>query len=389
MKTLNIAWRTLRVALFDRKNMLMMFLMPLAFSLIFGLLLSPNASGGSSRLPLAVYLADDDPITTMLMERLQASPRLIIRAMANESALQTEVQSSEVVAGLLLPAGFGEQVREGRTPTVKLLREIDTNLFVAAEQELQSLFTQFASASVTANQLKGVPGADPWLDIFSRTLLAWDEPALRVELCPIGNSEPRIQDGTHIGIGFTIMFVMMAISMAAGCVLEEREWGTWPRILAAPLEKGQLMAGYVLGYFGLGWFQLGILMLLQKLIFGTEFGSGWGLVALSSLLILCSVSLGMLMAVTVKTFQQQQTISAIVLNVTSMLGGLFFPIEMFSPALTKIAVLTPQFWARQGFVNLVLRGSNSWAALQKPLLILAAYSAVFFIIGWQRLRTSE
>ena len=95
------------------------------------------------------------------------------------------------------------------------------------------------------------------------------------------------------------------------------------------------------------------------------------------------------MAVTVKTFQQQQTISAIVLNVTSMLGGLFFPIEMFSPALTKIAVLTPQFWARQGFVNLVLRGSNSWAALQKPLLILAAYSAVFFIIGWQRLRTSE
>ncbi|HBK86075.1 MAG TPA: hypothetical protein DDZ53_08625 [Firmicutes bacterium] len=37
----------------------------------------------------------------------------------------------------------------------------------------------------------------------------------------------------------------------------------------------------------------------------------------------------------------------------------------------------------------MLRGSNSWAALQKPLLILAAYSAIFFIIGWQRLRTSK
>lgn len=389
MKTLNIAWRTLRVALLDKKNLLMMFLMPLAFSLVFGLLLSPSGNGGGSKLPLALYVADNHPVTTILVERLQANPNLIIREMATEAALQTEVQGSQVVAGLLVPAGFGEQVRAGRVPTVKLLREVDTNLFVVVEQELQSLFTQFASAGVTANQLQDVPAADRWYDIFTRALAAWDDPALGVESTPIGSKEPSIKDGTHIGIGFTIMFVMMAISMAAGCVLEEREWGTWSRILASPVEKGQLMAGYVLGYFGLGWFQLGILMLLQKLIFGTEFGGGWGMVALASSLILCAVSLGMLMAVIVKTFQQQQAVAAIVLNITSMLGGLFFPIEMFSPALMKIAVLTPQFWARQGFVDLVLRGSSSWSVLQRPLLILITYSAVFFLIGWQRLRTSN
>lgn len=389
MKTLNIAWRTLRVALFNKNNLLMMFLMPLAFSLVFGLLLSPSGDGNGSELPLALYVADDHPVTTILVEQLRANPRLVIRDMATEAALQTAVQGSEVVAGLLLPAGFGEQVQAGRVPTVTLLREVDTNLFVAAEQELQGLFTQFASATVTANRLQAAPAADPWLDIFTRALAAWDEPTVGVESTAIGNSEPSIQEGTHIGIGFTVMFVMMAISTAAGCVLEEREWGTWPRVLAAPIEKGQLVAGYVLGYFGLGWFQLGILMLLEKLIFGAEFGGGWGLVALSSLLILCAVSIGMLMAVTVKTFQQQQAIASIVLTITSMLGGLFFPVEMFSPALMKIAVLTPQFWARQGFVDLVLRGSSSWAVLQKPLLILAAYSAVFFLIGWQRLRTSE
>lgn len=389
MKMLNIAWRTLRVALLDKKNLLMMFLMPLAFSLVFGLLLSPSGNGGGDKLPLALYVADNHPITTILVDRLQANPNLVIRDMATEAALQTEVQGSQVVAGLLVPAGFGEQVRAGRVPIAKLLREVDTNLFVIVEQELQSLFTQFASAGVTANQLQDVPGADPWQDIFVRALAAWDDPVLGVESTPIGSKEPSIKGGTHIGIGFTIMFVMMAISMAAGCVLEEREWGTWSRILAAPVEKGQLMAGYVLGYFGLGWFQLGILMLLQKLIFGTEFGGGWGMVALASSLILCAVSLGMLMAVTVKTFQQQQAVAAIVLNITSMLGGLFFPIEMFSPALMKIAMLTPQFWARQGFVDLVLRGSSSWSVLQKPLLILTAYSVVFFLIGWQRLRTSE
>lgn len=70
MKTLNIAWRTLRVALLDKKNLLMMFLMPLAFSLVFGLLLSPSGNGGGSKLPLALYVADNDPITTILIEKL-------------------------------------------------------------------------------------------------------------------------------------------------------------------------------------------------------------------------------------------------------------------------------------------------------------------------------
>lgn len=388
MKILNVAWRTLRVALFDKKNLLMMFLMPLAFSLIFGLLLNPGAGGGNSNLPIALYVADEHPITTMIIDRLQANPRLVVKVVATEVALQAEVQGSQVVAGLVLPSGFGEEVRQGKAPTVTLLREVDTNLFIAVEQELRSMFTQLASASVTANRLQSATAGDQWLDVFARSLAAWDEPALGVESVSIGASEPTIHDGTHIGIGFTIMFVMMAISMAAGCVLEEREWGTWSRLVAAPIEKGQLMAGYVLGYFSLGWFQLGILMLLQKLIFKAEFGGGWGLAVLASALILCAVAVGMLLAVTVKTFQQQQAVAAIVLNVTSMLGGLFFPIEMFNPALTKIAMLTPQFWARQGFVDLVLRGS-SWSALQKPLFVLAAYSVVFFLIGWQRLRTSE
>lgn len=388
MKVLNVAWRTLRVALFDKKNLLIMFLMPLAFSLVFGLLLNPGG-GGSSNLPLAVLVTDEHPITTIVVERLQANPRLVTKVVTTEAALQAEIGASQVVAGLVLPSGFGELVKAGEAATATLLREVDTNLFIAVEQELRSMFTQLASASVTANQLQGTTAAgDQWLDVFQRSLAAWDDPALGIESIPIGSSEPAINDGTHIGIAFTIMFVMMAISMAAGCVLEEREWGTWSRLVAAPIEKGQLMAGYVLGYFGLGWFQLGILMFLQKLIFKAEFGGGWGLVVLASALILCAVSVGMLMAVTVKTFQQQQAVAAIVLNVTSMLGGLFFPVEMFTPALAKIAMLTPQFWARQGFVELVLRGS-SWAALQKPLFILAAYSVVFFLIGWQRLRTSE
>lgn len=45
----------------------------------------------------------------------------------------------------------------------------------------------------------------------------------------------------------------------------------------------------------------------------------------------------LLIAGIVRTFQQQQAVSALVVTSTSMLGGLFWPIEIVSPLMQSVA----------------------------------------------------
>lgn len=385
MKTLTIAWRTLRSLYADKKNLMVMLLMPVVFSLVFGLLLGGTQATDTTKYQVALLAAGVDGPSASLRQALAGHPHIILTEVTDEAAARQLVKSSQVAAAVLLPADFNDQVKALLAPTVKLVREADSNLFMALEQELQQVFAHLTSAAITADLIAG-EDETAWQAAFDRTMTAWQSPPLQVQVRDVVQQQAGIAASSAIGLGFVIMFVMMGQSMAAGSILEEKGVGTWQRIVAAPVSRGQVLLGYILGYFASGWLQFLILMLLEKLMFGASFGSGLPLVLLASLMIFCSVTAGMAIAGVVKTYQQQQAVSAIALNVTSMLGGLFFPIEMFNPAMVKLAMLTPQYWARRGFVELVLRGAD-WQALQLPLLVLGGFSLVFFMVGLRGVRS--
>lgn len=378
MQILTITWRTLRSLIADRKNLMIMLFMPLVFSLVFGLLLGGGKSADVAKAQVALFAPETSGPAAALRQALLTNPRILLTEAKDEAAARQLVESSQVVAAVLLPQDFNQQVKAEVSPTVKLVRQADTNLFIAVEQELNKAFTHLTSAAVTAN----LTAADSkeWQATLERVMASWQEPPIKATTRDVIEKQAGVAASSSIGLGFVIMFVMMGQSMAAGSILEEKGVGTWQRIMAAPVSRGQILLGYILGYFICGWLQFGVLMLVEKLMFGASFGSGLALVVLTSLLVFCAVATGMAIAGIVKTYQQQQAVSAIVLNVSSMLGGLFFPVEMFNPAMAKLAMITPQYWARKGYVELILRGGD-WHALQLPLLMLAGFGLVFFTIG--------
>lgn len=384
MQVLTIAWRTLRSLVADRKNLMIMLLMPLVFSLVFGLLLGGGKSADMAKVQVALFAPNASGPTAALRQTLADNPRILLTDVSDEAAARQLVESNQVVVAVLLPQDFNQQVQAGTAPTVKLVREADTNLFLAVEQELNQAFTHLVSAATTANLSAG-SDAKEWQATFSRVLAAWQSPPIKASTQDVVEKQAGVAASSAIGLGFVIMFIMMGQSMAAGSILEEKGIGTWQRMMAAPVSRGQVLLGYILGYFACGWAQFGILMLVEKLMFGASFGSGPALIVLTSALVFCAVAIGMAIGGVVKTYQQQQAVSAIVLNVTSMVGGLFFPVEMFNPTMAKLAMITPQYWARKGYVELILRGAD-WHALQLPLLILAGFGLVFFAIGLRGVR---
>jgi ABC-2 type transport system permease protein len=386
MKILNVAWRTLRGALGDKRNLMMMFLMPLAFSLVFGLIFG-GGGGEEARLGLALYLPEADGPADALRTALIEAAALSVYEVESADQARQMVTDADVIAALLVGDGFNQQMAAGQAPQLTWIREAETNLSAALRQEAERVLSHLASATVTASLVVTDPGSADWQEVFQRAMQAWAEPPVKVVARDaIVKVETDVNQPTNLGISFLVMFVMMGQGMATGSILEERSWGTWQRLLAAPVSRAEIMLGSILGYFCCGWFQFAILLVLQRFLYGVSFGGGLGLLVLTSLLVLCSVAIGLTIGALVKTYQQQQAFSALILNVGSMLGGLFIPLEFFSPALLRVARLTPQYWAREGYVPLILRGGTDWAALRTPLLVLLGCSAVFIAIGVQGMR---
>jgi len=181
------------------------------------------------------------------------------------------------------------------------------------------------------------------------------------------------------------MFVMISLITSTGIMLQERADGTWHRLLATPISRSQILGGYLLGYFILGWLQFGILVAASRLLFNIYWGDPLGLLVIISVFILCSISLALALGGFVKTFQQQQAIASILVTATSMLGGVFWPLELEPKAMQLLARGIPQYWASQGVSSLLLGGLD-WSRLALPVGILAAMCAAFFLLGVGRLK---
>ncbi|MET0697848.1 MAG: ABC transporter permease, partial [Acidimicrobiia bacterium] len=67
------------------------------------------------------------------------------------------------------------------------------------------------------------------------------------------------------------------------------------------------------------------------------------------------------------------------------LGGCMLPIELFSPAMTRVAHLTPHAWALDGFAELVRR-DGTVADILPELGVLVVYATVLLLLASWRLR---
>ena len=68
-----------------------------------------------------------------------------------------------------------------------------------------------------------------------------------------------------------------------------------------------------------------------------------------------------------------------------MLGGCYWPLEITSPFMQKVALATPTGWAMIGLKNTVARGLGI-ESVMVPASVLLGMALVFFAIGLSRLR---
>lgn len=177
------------------------------------------------------------------------------------------------------------------------------------------------------------------------------------------------------------MFIMFFVSLGAGSILEEKEFGTWTRTESTPTRNRTMLCGYVFGNFIIGWLQVGILILFSKYVFNLNWGSSpLGIILLFSSFLLAAIALGTALSSFVKTKKQLTTLVPIVVIPTCLLAGCMWPRDIMSDAMLKASNFVPQTWVIKGSTDLITRNSTV-SAIYTPSLILLAFAVVFFILG--------
>ncbi|MDW7650676.1 MAG: ABC transporter permease [Bacillota bacterium] len=381
MKSLFIAKR---VVLGNIPMLFVIMAMALAFTLIFGNIMTAN-SGGNAVYDIALIMEADEDFAADLQQGLMENPRLRV-TVTGEAEARKQVRQQKVLLALYVDDTFNMALAQNRAPEVTILRDAESTLFTAARQEIEREIKRITVAITAANHLAADGSREQWRTAYAETLEEWKTPPVAVHADVLGAAQPDSGwQMDRVGIGFTVMFIMITVITASGAVLDERNRGTWQRVLTAPVSRRAIVGGYLLSYFALGWLQFFILVVAGRLINGVHWGNPLGVAILTTVFLLCSISLGLVIAGIARTYQQQQAVSTLVVTATSMLGGLFWPLDIVGPTMQTIARATPQYWAMNGYEQILSHGLD-WFALREPIFVLLAFTVVFFLFGVSRIQ---
>jgi ABC-2 type transport system permease protein len=166
----------------------------------------------------------------------------------------------------------------------------------------------------------------------------------------------------------------------------ERQKGTLRRLLTTPTQKATYLLGTILGQMVSALVQMLLLVAFGVLVMGVHWGSQPA--ALAVMLVastLAAAALGTTLGTFVKTEGQANGLSMALGMVMALLGGCWYPIELFPQIVRTVVKVLPTSWAMQGLLDIVVRGQGLVAVL--PVVgVLLIFAAVFFSIGVWRFR---
>ncbi|WP_431996016.1 ABC transporter permease [Streptomyces griseoflavus] len=189
---------------------------------------------------------------------------------------------------------------------------------------------------------------------------------------------------TFDSIGASLLGIFPLITMflvTSIATLRERTSGTLERLLAMPLGKGDLSAGYALAFGSLAIVQSALATGLAVWFLGLDVtGSPWLLLLVALLDALLGTALGLFVsAFAASEFQAVQFMPAVIFP-QLLLCGLFTPRDAMHPVLETISDVLPMSYAVDA-MNEVLRHTEMTTAFVRDTLIVAACALLVLALG--------
>ncbi|WP_135556322.1 ABC transporter permease [Paenibacillus cymbidii] len=176
---------------------------------------------------------------------------------------------------------------------------------------------------------------------------------------------------------FSFFFVFMLAGVA---FLRERTTGTMERLLATPIRRAEIVAGYLLGFGVFTLLQAALIAAYAIGVLGLYMeGAIWLVLLLNLLLTLTALTLGTLLSSYASTeFQIIQFIPIVIVPQVFFSG--LFNLEAMSVWLQKLSYIMPLYYGADAMRGVMLRGEG-FADIQLDVYVLLAFSVAFALLN--------
>lgn len=396
-KIADLAWLNLLQVLKDRTGLITLIGVPLMLTFLFGTMLG----GGERKFAVAVADLDRTAISKSVVSVFDARSYSVSRV--DEAEARAMAASGEVVAAVIIPKGFEADVLGGVATAVTIVKDPRSTSVIATARALDGRIQRISANAETvkivqqayrdASAASGASFVSPAPDaVYSYADRIWSpEPPLSVKAEAVTRSKVRGASEQPMGfmqysLGFTLVFMLFMGMGAAGGFLDEREQGTLARLLTTPTSRFLLVVGKVTGIYATVLLQAALMIGFGVTIFHVPWGDDpLGVIMIISTYALAATGLGIMISALVRTRGQVSALTAVGATSMAMLGGAYWPLDIVSPAMRTIALLTPVGWAMTGLTDIVVRAQGATQAVL-PSAVLLGMAALFLGAGIARLK---
>ncbi len=355
-----IALKEFRELRRDRRTLVMLFLLPLFFLVVFGYAASfdikaiPTLVAGNGAQLVAAALPEEFEVTSTDTSGDAASARAAL-------------QRGDVVVAIVTPA------EAGQAPQIL----VDGTELFAAQAALRSIAQLRAGMTATGGAGSGVPS--PLAGAAASDPVAASQPEIMF------NPDLRTAVIMIPGLCGVILVFVGTVATALG-VVRERQNGTMEQLAVMPFRPRDVFLGKIAPYLVIAAADMVVVVVVGMLLFDVPLRGSVATFTLGAVLFLfVTLGIGVLISSISQTQGQAIQLAMMTMLPQFLLSGLFFPLYSMPWGVRWIGYLLPLTYFIKVARGVMVRGTPI-DALWVPLVVLAVMAVVVFTASTLRFR---
>jgi ABC-type multidrug transport system permease subunit len=374
---IEIALKDLKVFFRDIKAVLLSFLLPIGLITLFGLTFGGIEKRSETQNQTAILVSDLDSTATTrdVIAKLDSLDEISVTTVDFNKG-KDQIMNGNRLAMLVFYKGFADSVESGKPEPMELFydeaRKMDASLIQYAL--ISNLMEILGPKTFKKKIMSTIKTKYPDLDTDMMSQIEGD---ISEQFAPAGSGDKENNSMGRMGnltvtslarkesvnwaliqsfAGTAVMMLLFSVTAIGSSLLSEREDGTLKRLMYSPVSPIHIMFGKILFALVISVIQLSVMIVFTWAALGMDLGYNifYLMMVVVATAFACS-GFGIFIAAISTSRKQAESMATIVILLMSAIGGSMIPIFFMPEFMQKIAVISLNYWAIQGFFDVLGR----------------------------------
>lgn len=348
----------------DRKTLLILFGLPIVQIFLFGFALTNEIK--NAQIAVCDYAKDE--ASTRITRKLEENGTFLLKkSLLTHAEIEEAFKGGKIKMVVVFPTNFHQDLLHQGKAQVQLIAD-------ASDPNTATSLISYATSIVREYQQETAKNQSMTYTIVPETRMLYN-PELKGAI----NFVPGIM---------ALVLMLVCVLMTAVSIVKEKEMGTMEILLVSPFNPFLVIVVKMFPYLALSLVNLAVILIMSVTCLGVPVnGSVLLLVAESTLLIVCALSMGLLISNITNSQQVAMLVSLMGMMLPVMLfTGFMFPLENMPTVFQILANVFPSKWYYIIVKAVMIKGLG-FSAIWKETLILCLMTFVFLYLSLKNFKT--